>query len=87
MTREEANNIKGEILRKDGSIHILKTVGIDGVVLIKDVLDIINNHIEESKGQEIPYLMHKKMGVPLSECQKAYDVAIDYLRNKAKLKG
>lgn len=35
----------------------------------------------------IPYLMHKEMGIPLLECQKAYDVAIEYLRNKSKLKG
>ena len=35
----------------------------------------------------IPYLMHKKMDIPISECQKAYDVAIDYLRSKANMKG
>lgn len=35
----------------------------------------------------IPYLMHKEMNIPISECQKAYDVAIDYLRNQAKIKG
>lgn len=37
--------------------------------------------------QSIPFLMHKEMGIPISECQKAYDAAIDYLRNKAKIKG
>ncbi len=37
--------------------------------------------------ESIPYLMHKEMGVPLLECQKAYDVAIEYLRNKARVKG
>lgn len=43
---------------------------------------------QESKNNiHIPYLMHKEMGIPISECQKAYDVAIDYLRSKAKLKG
>lgn len=41
---------------------------------------------EENK-ESIPYLMHKETGVPLLECQKAYDVAMEYLRNKAKLKG
>jgi len=35
----------------------------------------------------IPYLMHKEMDIPISECQKAYDVAADYLRNQGKVKG
>ena len=35
----------------------------------------------------IPYLMHKEMGIPISDCQKAYDVAIEYLRSQAKVKG
>lgn len=39
------------------------------------------------KKESIPYLMHKEMDIPISECQKAYDVAIDYLRNQAKVKG
>ena len=37
--------------------------------------------------QPIPYLMHKEMDIPLLECQKAYDVAIEYLRSQGKLKG
>ena len=37
--------------------------------------------------QSIPYLMHKEMDIPILECQKAYDVAIDYLRSQGKLKG
>lgn len=41
----------------------------------------------ERKPITIPYLMHKKMDIPISECQKAYDVAIDYLRSKATMKG
>lgn len=39
------------------------------------------------KKVSIPYLMHKEMDIPISECQKAYDVAIDYLRNQSKMKG
>lgn len=35
----------------------------------------------------IPFLMHKEMNIPISECQKAYDVAIDYLRSQTKVKG
>lgn len=35
----------------------------------------------------IPFLMHKEMDIPILECQKAYDVAIDYLRNQGRLKG
>lgn len=39
------------------------------------------------KKESIPYLMHKEMDIPISECQKAYDVAIDYLRSQTKVKG
>ena len=46
MTKQEALNIKDEILRKEGSIHICNVITINGVVLIKDILDIINKHIE-----------------------------------------
>lgn len=44
MNKQEATNIKDEILRKEGSIHICNAITIDGVVLIKDVLDIIDKH-------------------------------------------
>lgn len=49
MTRKEAINIKDEILRKEGSIDICNVIKLDGVVLINDVLNIINEHIEEDK--------------------------------------
>ena len=41
------------------------------------------------KGEEsnIPFLIHKEMDIPLSECKKAYDIAIDYLRSQANVKG
>lgn len=51
MTRQEAVNIKDEILRKKVSIHICDTtITIDGVVLIKDILDIIDKYMVESEG-------------------------------------
>lgn len=37
--------------------------------------------------EPIPYIMHKEMDIPLLECQKAYDIAIEYLRKQGKLKG
>ena len=49
MTKQEAINIKDEILRKEGSIHICNIISIDGVVLVKDILDIIDKHIAESE--------------------------------------
>lgn len=49
MTREEAVNIKDEILRKEGSIRIGCAITIDGVVSIKDILDIIDKHTAESE--------------------------------------
>ena len=48
MNKREATNIKDEILRKEGSIHICNAITIDGVVLIKDILDIIDKHTAES---------------------------------------
>lgn len=39
------------------------------------------------KAESIPYLMHKETGCPLIECKKAYDLAMEYLRSKARLKG
>ena len=37
--------------------------------------------------ESIPYLMHKEMDISISECQKAYDIALEYLRSQGKLKG
>lgn len=60
---------------------------------LQEALDILDKYKAEIEPQEsiekesIPYLMHKKMDIPISACQKAYDVAIDYLRSQAKLKG
>jgi len=52
MTREEALNIKDGILRKEGSVYICNAITIDGVVLVKDILDIINKHTAESEDKE-----------------------------------
>lgn len=41
----------------------------------------------KSNKESIPFLMHKEMDIPISECQKAYDVAVDYLRSQGKVKG
>lgn len=42
---------------------------------------------EPTTNSNIPFLMHKEMDVPISECQKAYDIGIAYLRSQGKLKG
>ena len=44
-------------------------------------------YTESREDISIPYLMHKEIDMPISECQKAYDVAIDYLRSQGKVKG
>jgi len=49
MTKQEAINIKNEILEKEGSLYIGNTITIPGAVLIQDVLDIINKYISESE--------------------------------------
>lgn len=52
MIKQEAINIKDEILKKEGSIHICNVITIDGVVLIKDILDIIDKHMAERDDKE-----------------------------------
>lgn len=52
MTKQEAINIKDEILRKEGSIHVGNAIKIDGVVMIKDILDIIDRNVAESEDEE-----------------------------------
>lgn len=37
--------------------------------------------------KSIPFLMHKELEIPISECQKAYKIAIDYLRSQANVRG
>ena len=49
-----------------------------------EVIDLWN---EMCLRRSIPYLMHQEMGVPLIECQAAYDLAMEYLRNKGRVKG
>ena len=34
----------------------------------------------------IPFLMHKELEIPISECREAYKVAIDYLRSQADVR-
>lgn len=55
MTREESINIKNEILRKEGCVKVFNVIAMDGVVLIKDVLDIIDKYIVESRGENGKY--------------------------------
>ena len=57
--------------------------------LIEDIYDVAFIRGKNSKEtvESIPYLMHKEMDIPLLECQKAYDIAINYLRNQGKIKG
>lgn len=43
--------------------------------------------LKQEPDMYIPFLIHKEMEIPISECQKAYDVAIDYLRSQANIKG
>lgn len=74
----------------DGVIHYICKC--DNMELCGDLNTKRNGHCPliyagEDEKQSIPYLMHKEMGIPLSECQKAYDVAIEYLRKQGKVNG
>lgn len=65
---------------KDGCIITSK--------LNNHVYNAIRNGIPVSnEDMYIPYLMHKEMDIPLLECQKAYDITIDYLRKQGKVRG
>ncbi len=55
------------------------------LAMIADKLCDTESEVKEK--ESIPYIMHKEMDIPLLECQKAYDVAVEYLREKGKLKG
>ena len=73
MTREEAT-----VQALQGHIEALNKT----IEKQEETIEILK---QESRC--IPYLMHKEMDIPLLECQKAYDIAIDYLRSQAKVKG
>lgn len=45
MTKEEAITIKSEILKKEGTVNV-GGILISDVVLLPDILEIINSHIE-----------------------------------------
>ena len=49
MTKEEAREIKEEILKKEGTVSIHGTIYVDGVIMIEDVLKIITEHTDESE--------------------------------------
>ena len=51
---------------------------------IKSWDEHLENNPKKKMAYNIPYLMHKEMNVPLLEHKEAYDVVIDYLRNKGK---
>lgn len=79
MTREEkVKNLLTELIDMidNGSQRDLDRADEIGISIIKLF-----------EKESIPYLMHKEMNIPISECQKAYDVAIEYLRSQGKLKG
>ena len=52
MTKEEGINIKDEILKKEGSIRICNAITIDGVILIKDVFDIVDKYTTGSEDRK-----------------------------------
>lgn len=64
----------------------LKVVALDAVKNIVNDLPSITSQ-EPTTSSNIPFIMHKEMDIPISECQKAYDVAMEYLRSQAKVKG
>jgi len=56
-----------------------------------DRADEIAKYIVEVIGKtpccSIPFLMHIEMDIPISECQKAYEIAMEYLKFQSKIKG
>lgn len=68
-------------------ITIQDDVGTSITIKLSDLELAISIIKAESEEKSIPYLMHKEMNIPLLECQKAYDIAIDYLRRQGKVRG
>lgn len=46
MSNEEAITIKSEILKKEGTVNVGGILPIPNAVLLQDILEIINSHIE-----------------------------------------
>ncbi len=49
MTREEAVEIKGEMLKKEGNLVLGNRTILDGLVKLNDMLAIIDKHISEKE--------------------------------------
>ncbi len=48
MTKEEATQIKGEIIKKEVSVNVGNVIlSAGGTVLLEDMLEIINSHIDK----------------------------------------
>ena len=93
MTKEQAIEVLHEL---DGTIYETQQVALDMAIKALEQQPCCNciefKRYAKQMGfkvetQSIPYLMHKEMDIPLLECQKAYDVAIEYLRRQGKVKG
>ena len=93
MTKEQAIEVLHEL---DGTIYETQQVALDMAIKALEQQPCCNciefKRYAKQMGfkvetQSIPYLMHKEMDIPLFECQKAYDVAIEYLRRQGKVKG
>lgn len=90
--KDKAYNIEGKIFTDDGETWYTNKdsrVEISFPYIVPDKPEevYLNKSANTAGKDSIPYLMHKEMGVPISECQKAYDIAIEYLRSQAKVKG
>lgn len=87
MTREEAVEVLYEL---DGQLYETQIVALNMAIKALEqepCCNCIEFKRYAKQMQSIPFLMHKEMNIPISECQKAYDVAIDYLRKQSKWKG
>ena len=71
MTNEEAITIKSEILKKEGTVNV-GGLSISDVVLLSDIIEIINSHIEKGCSNCKYWLLDKND--EKRKCKYCYDM-------------
>lgn len=89
MTKERLYEKLNSTIRQSAITSVRGEARYDALMEVKRFLDDYFEDLKENEPEKesIPYLMHKELDIPLSDCQKAYDVAIDYLRKQGKVSG
>ena len=47
----------------------------------------LSNDQADKNESFIPFMMHRELDIPISDCMEAYNIALEHLRSKARVKG